>query len=473
MQPRIGVVAMLLAGVAASGAAQQPRPSATRPASVRAAASPFGQVRGIVYDSLLAQPLPGARVVARGTGRSTFTDAGGRFALDSLLPGLVTIGFEHDSLDIVGLSNLGRQVQVVAGRLIVVELASPSQPTLRRGLCRGQAATGAADSAVIYGSVRDVATRQRLAGALVRVRWIAVQRQGPEGLVDILRPVRDVSTDSIGNYYACGLPGDLVLQVQAFAESSSTGVTEVLAGLRAVARHDLALSREPVPGGAVDTAGLRRGQATLIATVRTGSGQPRPSARVSVDDTPVERFTNEEGLTVLTGLPAGSHMVMARMVGYSAARRMVDLRNRDTLRIELTMNALTVLDSIRVVAGATRTSPLFDELEQRLRSRTAGQQLTAEQIRGLPTSRSLFQQFNSLTVVGRTAYDFRLVTGGNCPVSLFIDGHRADTQILQSYRNEQLVAVEFFPRASQAPIWAQAARTSNCGVALVWTRFLR
>lgn len=450
-------VAMLVLAVSLPAAAQQRRPAAVP--------SRFGMVRGVVYDSLSGAPLARARVFVGGAGATAETDAGGRFRLDSVLPGTQIIHYEHDSLDAIGLTSLAQRVQVVAGRLTIAELTTPSHQTLRRSLCRGQAPSGASDSAIVFGAVRDADTRQRLAGALVRVRWIAVQRQGTQGPIDILRPSRDVSTDSLGNFYVCGVAPGIVLQVQAFADSASTGVVEVLPGERAIVRLDLAVARvRALP----DSAGLRRGTAVLRGVVRLDDGQPRPSARVSVDDTPDEVFADGDGRFVLRRLPAGSHMVMARMIGYTAVRRLVHLSARDTVAVEITMRALTVLDTIQVTASANQ-HPMFEDLMARLRNRVAGQQIIGEELARAPNARSVIQRFVGLRIEGPSTYTFRVFSGISCPVRIFVDGLPSGTEALQSYRNDQLVAVEYFPRGSQAPLFAS---DDQCGVLLVWTKFM-
>ena len=50
---------------------------------------------------------------------------------------------------------------------------------------------------------------------------------------------------------------------------------------------------------------------------------------------------------------------------------------------------------------------------------------------------------------------------------------RIDVQALQSYRPDQIVAVEWYPRGLQAPARFQPSNNANCGILLVWTRFLR
>ena len=86
-----------------------------------------------------------------------------------------------------------------------------------------------------------------------------------------------------------------------------------------------------------------------------------------------------------------------------------------------------------------------------------------------------FQGLPNLTISGRSVYEFQLtaiVSGQTCPVTLYVDGVRGSVDELQSYRPEQLIAVEYYPRPEQAPLRFQTV-ASNCPIALVWTRFIR
>ncbi len=433
------------------------------------------ELRGLVYDSLAARPLVGARVSVSGVPMMLTTDRRGRFRVEGLAAGTYVVDVEHDSLDQIGLARLVRRVDVPAARVVDVTLAVPSHATIRRRLCADQQdAVGAADSGIVFGAVRDAESGQRLAGALVRVLWVAVRRGGEAAPIEIVYPARTARTDSLGNYYACGTPSDQMLAVQAFADSATTGETPAFLGPRAVRRHDLSVSRVSVPGGATDSIGWRRGQAALIGRIRSERGGPLADVNVFVDGAQPEMTTAPDGRFVLTRLPAGSQMVSARLIGYSAAYQQVELRSGDTVRMDLSLRELTILDTIQVVAGRGRWSSLFTELDARLRNRVAGQQLQGDQVRRLPNARSLGYQFNGLSLEG-SLLNWRLVGQFNCSVGVFIDGMAAGTEILQSYRTADLVAVEYFPRASGAPLWAVSRNTGTraCGVLLVWTRFLR
>lgn len=455
------LASVLLAVVLVTPAWAQQRPGA--PVAPRTVT-----VTGVVFDSLADQPLAGARVQITGLPRVAVTDRGGRFRIDGVTPGVRTIVFEHDSLDAIGIPSVASRIQVGTTPFTVVELGVPSHATLRRRICSAAAdrALSTRDTGVVFGSVRDAETGARLAGALMRISWVAVSREG--GLT-VTRPTVDVRTDSLGNYYACSVPVDLVATAQAFASRSSSGITELLIGPRGILRHDVTVSMDSVAGRA-DSSGTRRGAATLSVVVRDERGMPR-SARVTVDDTEADGWTDGQGRVILGNLPAGSHMVMARAIGFAATRRMVNLRNADTASVELAIRQVTVLDTLRVTATTPRVTTLLDELEQRLRM-GGHQVLRQEELARRLNIRSVFQGFVGLRVEGRGTFNFRLFAGINCPVSVYIDGILSSVEVLQSYRPDQLVAVEYFPRGTAAPIWANSGAACE-GVALVWTRFLR
>lgn len=451
-------------------AAQQPRRVERAPA-VTAAATGFGSVRGVVFDSLLGSPLENARVYVVGTSVVYFTDAGGRFRLDSVPAGTQLVAFDHAELDSVGLANNARRITVVAGRPTVVTLTVPSLTTMRRAVCTSDALPDR-DSGLVFGSVTDAERGRRLGGVRVLVAWTTVSRTG-DGRVQVGRPVLETLTDSLGYYYVCNVPNEIIVTAVAQAGRFVSGVTELLLGPRAVARRDIALTLDSSTSS-VDSNGVHRGRATIIGTVTDEHDRPRPSARALVDDTEGETFANEQGRFVLGNLPAGSQTLMVRMIGYSAIRLPVLLRNGDTTRVSVTLRALTVLDTLRVTASRRGSRNELNDLEQRMRA-GFGHFLRGDDVKRRPSMRSVLQGLPSLMIEGRSVYSFRLLTlvsGATCPVSLYVDGTRTTTDAIQSYRPEQLVAVEWYPRSVQAPEKYQSTGDPNCGVMLIWTRFM-
>lgn len=464
-----GLVASLLLSCAAAGlAAQQPRPAPSGP----------GMVRGVVYDSLIRSPLEGARVWIRGTMLSAVTDGGGRFRLDSVPVGRHVILFEHDDLDSAGLTNNARRIDVAAGRPTVVELNVPSLATLRRSACATRVNPLDADSGMIFGSVSDAESGARLSGARVSVFWTTAGR-GPDGRIAVGRPLLEVTTDSIGNYYHCGVPTEFIVNVAAQAGRFRSGLTELLLGRRGVARRDISISRDAALLAEDTATGERSGRATIIGLVTDENDTPRPSARASVDDASSgENFADEQGRFILSNLPAGSQTLMVRMIGYTAIRLPVALRNGDTTRVRVRMRSLTVLDTIQITATNPLNRILLDELEQRRRAGT-GYFLSAEEAKRRPSMRAVFEGLPGMLIQGRSTFQFTMFTGrasisgALAPVIIFVDGHRETPDAIQSYRPEQIIGVEWFPRGVDAPMRYQSFTTESAGVLLIWTRFVR
>ncbi|MFI5214489.1 MAG: carboxypeptidase regulatory-like domain-containing protein, partial [Gemmatimonadales bacterium] len=315
---RLAGSACFLAALAAPLAAQQPISRSPRG---------FGFIRGVVYDSLLHAPLDSARVYINGTAIAAMTDEGGRFRLDSVPAGRQIIAFEREDLDSAGFATNLRRVDVVASRVTVVDLSVPSLETMHRAACPGGVQPGLRDSGVVFGSVTDARSAARLARARVSVSWVRAGR-GPDGRVLVTRPSVESATDSLGNFYVCGVPSEYVVTVAASAGLFATGRTELLLGRRGIARRDLALSLDSLQ--LPDSTGLRHGTAVVMGRVFDDHDVPRPSARVSVDEAAGETYSDTDGRFALPGLPSGSQMLMVRMIGYSAVHVPIRLRGNDT-----------------------------------------------------------------------------------------------------------------------------------------------
>jgi hypothetical protein len=454
---QLGPFAVLLA---APVAAQQPQ-----------APRGVGFVRGVVYDSLLHAPLAGARVYINGTALSVLADEGGRFRLDSVPAGRHLLVFEHEDLDSAGLATNARRIEVTAGRVTVVDLATPSLATMYRAVCP-RLPQSARDSGLVFGAVADARSGVRLARARVHLAWVRAGR-GPDGRVQVSRPQLDATTDSLGNFYFCGVPTEYIVTVAATAGRFSSGVTELLLGRRGLARRDLAVSRDTL--SLPDSSGRRRGTATLIGRVRDENDQPRPSARASVDEAPGEAFTDEDGRFVLRDLPAGSQMLMVRMIGYSATHVTVGLREHDTTVVGVRLHQLTVLDTMRVTASSLQGQIDLDELQQRRRI-GLGYFISGEDVKRRQSMRAVVQGLPSMYIEGQTVFQFQpytIVSGKPCATTIYVDGIRTDPEAIQSYRPDQLIGVEWFPRGSQAPLRYQPLENAECSVMLIGTRFIR
>jgi hypothetical protein len=194
---------------------------------------------------------------------------------------------------------------------------------------------------------------------------------------------------------------------------------------------------------------------------------------VRVEDAQGEATTGADGRFFLRELPAGTQTVDVRLIGYSPARRTVQLSPRDTARVDIALQRVVLLREVRVDA---RSGMGRDRAEFESRRRLGlGHYRSDSALQRLPTIRSVFYSMPSLRVEGRGAFDFILLVQtprGWCSPLLFIDGFPSDYRMLASYNPEELVAVEVYPRAASLPGRYTNPR-SNCGSVLVWTTLAR
>jgi len=313
--------------------------------------------------------------------------------------------------------------------------------------------------------------------------WLAVEHPRPRQWV-IKRPEWNVATDSTGTYYLCGTPVQYLLAARARVGPFASGLIEVLVDIRGISRRDLTVSREPVPGPADSGVG-RRGLATLVGTVRGERGGVLPGTYASIEDVHQNSPTDSLGRFVLHDLPSGTQMLMVRRIGYFMDREPVDLRNRDTTRVDVTLAEATVLDTLRVTATIADPDllPIVAAIDER-RNAAFGYLVAVEEIRRHGTIRSVFEGF-PLVEVGGSTYNFTIRFRGlasfqaglenavmataGCSPAIYIDDFPADAEQLSNLQPRELFAVEIYTHPSPALI--KYLGNNDCGVILVWTTF--
>jgi len=447
---------------------RHPVAAAQDPVPTPRAATGVGSIRGEVYDSLIGARLEGAHVRVHGTNLLATTNSRGRFMLDSVPAGTRVLLVDHPALDSAGLSDLPKGVLVVAGRTTQVRLAVPSLRTFAATACAGPPAPVGGDSGIVFGAVRDAESGLRLTGATVTMSWVAVQRAG--GQPSVVARVRDVRTDSLGNYYVCGVASSVGVNARASAGPFASGELQLELGERRLLRHDLSVSREELEEDTLP--GSTPGLATLVGSVRAKSGAPLVDARAGVLGVIGDAVTDSAGRFVLAGLPSGSQMLFVRRIGYGYSATAVELRNRDTTRVSLELEAITLLDTIRISASRWARAEL-DELERRLERASSSRVLTAEALRGLGTVSTAFYNFPSLHVQRRPGgVSVYMLRGARlCYPAVWLDGWPSSISELDAQRPEDLFALEVYP-LFEVPLRYQQGYT-GCGVVLVWTRHLR
>jgi hypothetical protein len=449
---------------------------------VRAQRVPTGRIEGELRDSVHKRPLADAMIAIARTApaqpefyRVLVSDQRGRYHVDSLAAGRYTIWFSHPFLDSLEISFPPRVLELSAGEEARVDFATPSGATLRAGACPGlrlEAGTGA-----LVGRVTDAERERPIPGATVVVSWtdLAVDRA-------TRRPITSertgaVSVDSGGVYRLCGVPTatSLLVQVQANGRAGSALQTEVpddagvtVLGLSFSPAASRALSvRAQASGDSAArsndaTGDVLTGTASLTGTVRGPGGAPLGGVVLRIVDAGGTAHTDSLGRFALGGLPAGSQQLEARRIGYLVGRRTVELRSGTSADMQLRLERIVSLDSIRVVAQRMR----YPDFERHKHS-GFGRFLSEEQI----TQRNAFEASDLLRMmpgfrVQGSGLDAKVVSsrGANgCSPNIVID--RIPNQDINLLHPSEIGGMEVYAGQGGPMMYDR-----GCGVIVIWTK---
>ncbi len=452
--PRVrNLAATGLLAVAAFAAAVAPAHAATRRQQGTAAPD---TIRGIVFDSLLHQPIPEATVQANAGTYSTLTDKEGRFTLVS--PETIHhITVFHDFLDRSGLGSLQADVTAKTSHSMMI-LSTPSLATIWENICPGRELVKGRNG-IIFGSVLAADGKTRLAGAQVRVSWSF----NAPGAVGAAARSSDAKTDATGSYTACGAPPNNNVYVLGYSATLKSGAITVSGDTLPLRRVNLVLGD---PGST----------STIRGVVNDPNNRPIAGATIDVDGVSGEAKTNDAGRFTIPGVPTGSRTMAIRSICCAPLYQSIAVMQDKTDEIQVSMLA-TSLAGV-TVTGRQNVSHLQLDFEQRKRE-GFGTFKDSTEIVTHTSIRSIFQGIPSVTITGTDESAFDLFTptqtmatnnpAQGCEMNVFIDGHKADTGILISLAKQQIAAIEVYVRQEFAP-GQYISLQNNCGVVLVWTK---
>lgn len=444
-----------------------------------------GRITGTVFDSLITNaPLAQATVVVVGTSISRVTDARGRFVIDSAPVGRVQLTFFHFVLDSVGVGAGTWEFDVARADESDVKLGTPSGQTLRRTLCPDVVDSGS--TGLLMGRVRNVDSRSPIAGARIRTNWVEVLF-GPRGPSSERHQV-SVASVSSGAFALCGVPLDVPVFVQASLDDQTSGPVEIFANSRPVLFQDLSisltdstarLSVDSVLNAATTEEQVRPlGTAILSGRVRDVNGRSINGARVALHGGGGVAVANREGAFRLAGLPAGTQTLDIRAIGFTPARRAVDLSSNGATTVTWDLDRrAAALPTVTVLGGSRLERNGF----MARRRQGHGSFFNESQI-------AKMGGFTAMDVLRRapglqTSY-IRTAGGGSvravtmrtmgrkrCIPSLFVDGGvwlDGWGQVENFLMKVDLVAVEVYPSRLTVPV--QFDRGGECGSVVIWTR---
>jgi hypothetical protein len=437
-------------------------------------------IHGIVIDSVHGAPLAGAvvQVAVPGSPNAPWiatTDSAGRYRITGLPGGKFVVGFYHDALTALGLDAPMRAVELAGEGETVVDLAIPSSATIRVLRC-GESPEFAAG--MLVGFVRDAQHRGAIAGTTLTVHWRALGLDSADYRVVTERRTGTVESD--GAVLVCHLPIDapLDLQVTAPGHHELTG-TVVTVPTLGIGQLSVTL---------VDSA-LTRGTALIRGTVTRESGRSVAAGRVIVAalgrDVPIEN-----GRFVVAGLPAGTWIAEARVIGVEPRAVLVTAADSAVAPTAITVdNGVQLLEAVSVIGKPDRQLRVLDEVLRRQRVGSGSTFLPGHPaIRSALFMSDIVREARGFTIDRRG----RVVTRGGCQfVSVYVDGmpqpegfESVDNLVTRS----EVLAVETWSSLGAAPAIFQygfsmvdfsrkppgraAPPTSNrpCAVVAIWTR---
>lgn len=475
------------------------------------------RVVGVVFDSLLGVPLAGATVTREGRPAVAFTDAEGRFVLDGVAAAPGRFVFSHPALDSAGLADVPAAVDLTAaGERAEVRLATPSRATLLARACGAAVvqvphdARGPARDVLVFGAVRDATTARPVAGAAVRLAWLAPDSAAdagaatPGGLhggearlaaaqiaLGIRREVAaEVRTDDGGLYAVCvrGPAADLGAFTLRAARSAgdspaagalTSGSVRMSAGVRGVVRQDLLVGAAarpvtPAPHPAVAASALGR----VEGLVRSDAGRPIVGARVRAgmidDSTATDAVTDAAGRFRLADVPLGTQPLVVRAIGYAVYEGRVDVRSPAPPPAEVVLANATRLADVEV--RAARRLAWRDALWGRLDARRTsgrGAFLDTTRLRNFAATHQAIQGVRGMRAAG-SLLGARLTGPDNRRVVVVLDGilDRSDRFVSGGVAPEEVAAVEVYAREGDVPpdFSAQVTEPGQFSLVAVWTR---
>ena len=298
---------------------------------------------GSVVDSATAAPIPRARISLAGTTHSTDSDATGRFAIPGVIPGGYTVVVRTASLDSLGVAHQASGAFIEAGDSIRIRVPTARQvaPTLCRSDERPTGVPSGASLGILAGRVAGVRDSTSLAAVRIVAEWAAPRSDGATGGEETAPTYWfETRPNAEGFFLMCSLPVNTALVVQADGAGRRsppvrlaipTGMPFLVVALPL----DSAIDRSAVFTGLVVDDSVRR---------------PIANAEVALPGLARSTLTNAQGAFRFADIPAGSHRVVVRRVGYRPLDTPVTFVPNATVERRVVLAALTTLEDVTVRA---------------------------------------------------------------------------------------------------------------------------
>ncbi|MES2177924.1 MAG: carboxypeptidase regulatory-like domain-containing protein [Gemmatimonadota bacterium] len=443
-------------------------------------AQPPRVLSGRLVDSLSGDDVSNARVKLSGTTLEGTSDDRGRFHIGGVLPGEYTAEVRTVSLDSVSAVHQADITFTDASE--THEIRVPTAKQITASVCGSSEQT----PGIVFGTVRLRGDSTPPRGALVTAHWTNIGLAESIVGVSVTRDVRHLDTraDAHGLFRLCGVPARTDLTVIAGTDSAEgEPVSTSIPVSGGFARVELPMHR------------IARALAIFTGTVMIDSTKrPIAGAQVLFPDLGISATTNERGEFRVADVPAGTHKLSVRQLGFGPLDAQVTLLSGQRVEKNVYLSRVSTLETMAVVENAL--NPSFEE-HRRL---GLGSFLTREDLakhdgaalagalanlRGIQlvsgtgghvaVANTRVHTFGGSDLKSDTRRGFKLacyahVYVDNLPVYTGRDGQ--DIVDLMEYPPERIQSIEFYSNPAQTPA-KYSALNSSCGVIVIWTRGLK
>jgi hypothetical protein len=217
--------------------------------------------------------------------------------------------------------------------------------------------------------------------------------------------------------------------------------------------------------------GAKTGTAVVSGRVLLEGNLPGGGSRVELSGTDVVTTTNENGEFTMRNLPSGTHVLVARHLGYAANAVSVDLSSRAQKAVSIILpKSANVMDPVLVTA---RRNAALDRVGFTRRKRLGmGNYVGPEQIELRKPNRltDVLREIPGLQVRSVRGGEIVTTARGGC-VRYYVDympWRPMGPQDVNMFLNtKELVAIEVY-RGMFVP--AEFAGMQNCTAIIVWTK---